>query len=311
MDCSNCKEHKELDEFYKGHKQCKVCVRQKAKLYRQKKVDDEIASGEKPLITCEKCGETTTDYLVYIKYCNNCERKRGREYRRRTTKAKEWTENNRERMSELQHRSYVKNKPKIQEKYKNRLKTDEKFNEKVQHCDNIRALIKSKTQKSKLECSRDELIEWFEYQFKEDMKIENHGSVWCVDHVIPCKEFLDGKIDKSVVFNYLNLKPVDIKYNLKKNKHYDNDECKEHFSIVLEYLKENCIEDNGYLEALEEYMKRSTSTENKLRDILLREVPKASTTTSDEKSDEGTRLIVVPNGNNVDDVEVEEFFLNG
>ena len=37
------------------------------------------------------------------------------------------------------------------------------------------------------------------------------------------------------------------------------------------------------------------------QDTLMRETPKASTTTSCEKSDEGTRLIAVPNSNKVED----------
>ena len=52
-------------------------------------------------------------------------------------------------MALLQHKSYLKNKVSIQEKYSNKLKTEEKFKIKTNHSSAVRDMVKNNINKSK------------------------------------------------------------------------------------------------------------------------------------------------------------------
>lgn len=255
MDCSNCKKYKEITEYYKGHFQCKECVREKARKYRKEKKEKEKDVPKKSII-CNRCGENTTNYRIDRLYCKECEKKHGREYRRTTTKAKDWVENNREKMSELQSNWFQKHKTEICETSKERYKTDEKFRERVNHSNALRFMIKGKIKTSKfVDCNSKRLINWVQYQFEEDMSLENHGKVWSVDHVIPCNEYLNGDYDKSVVLCWLNVKPVYITDNLKKNMYVDKGQSRIHLENVKNYIKIRKIKNKEEYEvALKEYI---------------------------------------------------------
>lgn len=45
--------------------------------------------------------------------------------------------------------------------------------------------------------------------FKDDMSWENHGSIWDLDHIIPCRSF-DLSIEENIFkcFNYSNYQPM-------------------------------------------------------------------------------------------------------
>ena len=107
------------------------------------------------------------------------------------------------------------------------------------------------------------------------------------------------EITEKIVLNWMNVKPVFKKYNSKKHKKIDVNQCKNHLETLLSYKKVRKLKLNTthYEEILSKF------ANGNLRDTLLRETPKASTTTLIEKSCEGTRLVAVPNGNNVDDEE--------
>jgi hypothetical protein len=58
-------------------------------------------------------------------------------------------------------------------------------------------------------CSPQELRSHLEKQFKEEMSWDNYGSVWDVDHIIPCRAFdLIKKEHVIKCWNYRNLRPL-------------------------------------------------------------------------------------------------------
>lgn len=58
-------------------------------------------------------------------------------------------------------------------------------------------------------CTREYLKEYLEPQFKEGMTWENYGSVWHIDHIIPCCAYkLTDEKEQYKCFNYRNLQPL-------------------------------------------------------------------------------------------------------
>ena len=73
-----------------------------------------------------------------------------------------------------------------------------------------------------LNCSLDNLKKWFEFNFEQDKDYgftwENYGKKWSIDHVVPCKSFDLTKPEQTrKCFTWMNIMPVDKKYNSTKN----------------------------------------------------------------------------------------------
>lgn len=244
------------------------------------------------------------DFRVNRKTCKECEKEKQRLYRRCTTKSKEWVEKNREKMAQLQHNWYEKNKTEIRTKHNERYQNDENFKKVRNHKRAISSIINGKTKTSVyLNCDRNLLIKWLQFQFNTDMTIDNYADLWNIDHVIPLDKFLNEGYTQSVIFNYLNIQPIYKKDNLKKNKHCSTEQCMMHLQTVKAFCKQEKMDlTNEYILELQLVI------DSLLRDLLKRETPKASDTTSSEKSLEGTRLIAEPNGNKSED-EVSIIFI--
>ena len=268
MICPKCNIDKGTD-FRKNKKCCRECDNEAAREYRKK-----LKEKKKPdHIICNVCNEEKTEFRINRKKCLDCERDHGREYRRTTDKAKIWVENNREHMSELQHMHYEREKDNIKEKFKVRYKTDLIFKLSVDHRKVISSLIRGRIKKSSkhLNCTRDRLINWLQYQFDEEMSFENYGTVWVADHVLPVNEFLSGNHSAEIILNWVNIKPILKIKNLRKNKYSEESQCKIHYENIKHYYKiRNLKEDIEYLRVLDSHCY------DRSRDTLLRETPKAS-----------------------------------
>ena len=66
-------------------------------------------------------------------------------------------------------------------------------------------------------CTRDELIAHLASKFKPGMTMDNQGSYWHVDHIMPCAAF-DHNIPAQVrkCWHYTNLQPLEAKENMSK-----------------------------------------------------------------------------------------------
>jgi DNA repair ATPase RecN len=71
---------------------------------------------------------------------------------------------------------------------------------------------------SLLGCSIDECKYYLESQFKHGMSWSNHGTVWEIDHIIPCSKFdLTDLEQQKICFHYTNLQPLFKTENRKKS----------------------------------------------------------------------------------------------
>ena len=60
-----------------------------------------------------------------------------------------------------------------------------------------------------LGCTAVELQSWLTSRFTDGMTMENHGSVWDIDHVIPCSAWDLTKPDHvRACFHWTNLQPL-------------------------------------------------------------------------------------------------------
>jgi hypothetical protein len=94
-------------------------------------------------------------------------------------------------------------------------------------------------------CDMDFLERWFTFHFELDknkgMNFLNHGEIWHIDHVLPCRIF-DPTIDshKEQCFHWSNLSPLLTKENLSKSGKISE----EHISIQNTRLEKFCKQEN-------------------------------------------------------------------
>lgn len=100
--------------------------------------------------------------------------------------------------------------------------------------------------------SFEELVKHIESKFYLNMTLENHGTVWHIDHIVPlsyfkCKTIFDPLL--KIAWSLDNLRPLDAKKNIRKgNKILDIPETK----AILKKIEEikNSYEYKKYLEDL-------------------------------------------------------------
>jgi hypothetical protein len=240
QNCAGCEEDKAKNLFRRNQIVCKECE------------ENEVEYDKK----CTVCKETMSITLFRSDNgkprgdCHECEKASGRNYRRTTTKAKEWTENNREKMSELQHNSYEKNKKEIRLREAKRRKEDPFVKNVTNYRQTVCSLVNDETNScKKLEItSRDLYVLWLEYRFDENMTIENHVEIWQIDHVVALNtikirtvnkiEFEDD-LDLSCLYGWYNTMPVTCAHNMKKNKYCDEKQLMTHLGYLKKFIKKH------------------------------------------------------------------------
>jgi hypothetical protein len=191
--------------------------------------------------TCTVCNiEKDDDAFNYQRnQCKDCRKAIQRQYRKSTTKAKEWVEKNRERMTELQHNNYEKNKEQINEKYKERYANDPVFRKvrlyRASMSSFLRGLIKTNKH---IGCTQPFFLKWIQSAFTVGMTMENYGTEWVLDHIIPLDK-AETEEDFAIISKWFNIRPVTMKFNLVKNKYIDSDQA----LIHLGHLKKHATDD--------------------------------------------------------------------
>jgi hypothetical protein len=216
---------------------CSICV----------DFNEEIKENDK---TCKYCKIKfpESNFRYNRLKCRDCEKLDGRNYRKSNNgkkKSKEWVEENRERMSELQANWFQKNKGYIYEKVNNRKKIDAVYKFMTLQRSRIRLALKKKQKKTNeyLGCNGEEFVDWMEYLFDDSQNLENHGKVWHIDHVIPISNFnLDNEDEIMLCLNWRNTTPLSVEKNLIKNKKVIQTQIEQHYNKLVSYHKEKNIE---------------------------------------------------------------------
>lgn len=80
------------------------------------------------------------------------------------------------------------------------------------------------------------------------MTFANHGTIWHVDHVLPCAKF--DVLDEDEQYkccNWTNLRPLYSNENLVKNDNICKNVIDAHEEIVKKYIREHKIKETEYM----------------------------------------------------------------
>lgn len=250
--CSKCGEVKSSDQFYKDSSNtsglyscCKACKQKYAHdrwrndpEYRaKKKIEDSkrtdyrkkyIAEKRKDPAFVEKRKEymkeyhNKVDWKIYV----NKKIKEDPTYRDKLNEsARKYRENNREKCLEAQKKSNAKRRS--TQEYKDWRNDYEKKqrdnNPEYRMLLSIRVRInksivnKTESSKALLGCSMKFFTKYIREMFVDDMSWENYGSVWHLDHIVPCNHFdMTKPYNQKICFNYRNYQPLTVYENCSK-----------------------------------------------------------------------------------------------
>ncbi len=234
--CSKCKQEKLLRDFYKDttqkfgvRSQCKKCVKEFLAKYRRENPEKvKECKAKYYQKNSDKVKERAVKY--YQKNSKKVKERVKKYHRENPEKIKEraakYRRENPEKVKECKAKYYQKNSDKIKElavKYQNkRYKNDENFRitsllrARLSQALKSQSAKKSKSAQELVGCSRDELWEHLENQFKDGMTRQNQGE-WHIDHIKPCSLFdLTDPEQQKECFNYKNLQPLWAEENLRK-----------------------------------------------------------------------------------------------
>ena len=189
------------------------------------------------------------------KICKECNKLICKDYKSRNKDKiseynKQYKENNKKLISEYNKSYNSLNREAIQkrktENHKIRRNNDLSF-KLSQNCRNkIRKYLCGNLKSFTLvDCSVDFLKEWLIFNFDENMTMDNYGSYWHMDHVIPCSLFdLTKDEDINFCFKWTNIQPLEGKLNIIKNNNINENEVISHWDKVKKFaiLKNISIE---------------------------------------------------------------------
>ena len=273
--CSKCKEEKPENRIVRNRKICKDCCNKK----KTEKLKENIKNIDKTLDrTCKLCNivknitlfsrNNLSHICIDCKNIKNREKYKNNEQIRKKLcdKAIEFKkkkkairdENKKQELEKLEEEIGKDNtickycnkiKPKTRFRY-NRLKCREceRDEPKYKLHKTVRRRIYDylKTKKNKhtceyLGCSREDYIKWLTYNDNE-FTLENHGTIWHIDHVIPLSKFDSNKEEEILLaFNWRNTMPLSVKENLAKNNKIIIEQIEQHYKKLINYHTENKI----------------------------------------------------------------------
>lgn len=219
---------------------------------------------EEDLLECNKCHEWKEESKFSKSQkrlaCKECLNKECREYKRRNKAKisaynKKYKAKHREEIKEYNRQYSLDNRKTIQKCHtmylRNRRKTNPEYKMSCVLRNRIKAFLFGENRKKTrmlLGCEYDFIRDWLESQFTEDMTFENHGSLWHIDHVIPCSKFtITDEDDQFKCFNWTNLQPMVGTDNMSKGDTLTKKEYNKHLKKVNKYLEDYDIEKSDYM----------------------------------------------------------------
>lgn len=101
---------------------------------------------------------------------------------------------------------------------------------------------------SLLNCTREQLYEWLEYNFVDGMSWNNYGTNWHIDHVVPISFFDNtNKDEQYLCFNWSNLRPLLKERNMSKSSKIDEEYILNHYKSIQQF----CEIHHGYQISIE------------------------------------------------------------
>jgi len=218
--CNFCNETKQISLFIKNRKICVQCNNTKRRTKYENDENHRIlaiqkATEFKQKKIAEKNKKKEEELGIDNKKCKYCE--------------------------SIKHKSCFRNK---------RLKC--KDCERDEPCEklkrNIRSRIVSALYNKKkhtveyLGCNIPEYLNWL-LKNECNYTLENRGSEWHIDHVIPLSHFnLEDEEQQLIAFNWRNTMPLSCEENLKKNNKIIKSQIEQHYKKLVEYHKENNLD---------------------------------------------------------------------
>ena len=228
--CNTCHIDKPLSDYtnnkrgkYGKDYRCKACTKINLEGRKEKLAESQRKWREKNpeyMKEYEKNNTTMQDYRKeYYKQNSDLYKER----------KKQWRKNNPEREKEARQKYNEKNKDKQNEYHRqwkaNKRITDINYKLKENISRRIRyelnTLLKgNKTRRTTeyIGCTIEELKTHLEKQFSGGITWENYGSLWHVDHIIPCSSWkLQDAFENTCCWNFRNLQPLLASINQSKN----------------------------------------------------------------------------------------------
>ena len=175
--------------------------------------------------------KTRRDGFEYI--CKECKRK---------SQYDSYSDNP-EKRRESKRNSYYNNSSEINKRETLRRSKDCNFQIYHKYITLLRNLIKGRENQDILNligCSREYLLSWISYQFKDGMSLENYNkNGWSIDHVIPRSAFiLTDPVELQACFHWSNFQPLWKKDNEIKSNKRDSKSENQHLvkSILFEEI---------------------------------------------------------------------------
>lgn len=222
--CSVCNITKDSNEFIKNRNICKVCnnIRRRNKYqsdetHRQKLIDRSTTFKKTKVIERKVKRQLEKEMIgIENKTCRYCN---------------EVKHQDRFRHNRLKCRDCERDEP--VEKFKRYVRT------RIYNC------LKHHKEKSSIEylgCSTNEYINWI-MNYDKRYTLENYGSKWHIDHVIPISKFdLDDPEEQLIAFNWRNTMPLSATENLAKCNRIDSTQIVSHYTILKKYHNDKNIQ---------------------------------------------------------------------
>ena len=186
----------------------------------QKKDQEKKSQDRAKQRHCKECGG---EIGKRVQRCAPCRIKVKKEKSAET--GRKYREVNAEKIAETSRKygADPANQEKRNARLRERCKTDPAYAVKCNLSRRLRKImagvcgVKPATTMKIVGCTRDELIAHLASKFKPGMTMENQGSYWHVDHIMPCAAF-DHNIPAQVkqCWHYTNLQPLEAKENMSK-----------------------------------------------------------------------------------------------
>jgi hypothetical protein len=222
--CLTCGITKDIKLFVIGRNKCKSCRNEGIRSsYKNLEINTNLEQ------TCNVCdiSKNVIEYHKGRKICKDCTNKQ-----RRHKYDNDETYKKRVNQETIKYR---KNKGWIDNPLG-------EFKRKVRS--NICRYLTSKNKRTMeyLGCSREEYLKWL-LNNNSNYNLENHGSEWHIDHVIPLSKFnLEDEKQQLIAFNWRNTMPLSVGENLKKNNKILPEQVKIHFENLKKYHSENNLD---------------------------------------------------------------------